>query len=612
MDALARSGDWVRGTELASWVGISPRSVRNYVASINKAAQSEVIQSGLLGYRLADPTQAHTSLGLDEAPVTRRRRRIAAALAQSSAPMNSYELADSLYVSESTVEQDLAALRTQLEGTGMRLVRVHDDVKLEGEEATRRHFVASLLRAEASDNFDILAVLSTEYPALPIVAFATDLDALLTRLGFDINDHGFNSAIVHIVVIATGLAGRLPPAGHDVENPAVDTLARGLESLIATHFGAQPDRAEVEEMMAQLTLKAVNRPAVTQDRDDEVSAHIMERAIEELRSEQDLDLSDPESIERMRRHIAALLRRLKAGTSIANPWGESLRTTYPLIYELAVSLARTVEEETGLRVPTDEIGFLSLHLGAALQDQVDEEERVTATLVAPRYQGFADRIAERLTAALAEDLTIVSVTHILPVRLETDLLLATRPLPGAVLINPLVAPDDIDRVRQAVQQVRKVRRAETIAPQLLRLFDRRHFLHVDTFATPEEAIRTLGRLLERTGIFTAGDTQSVLDREELASTSFLGGLAMPHTMTMNAARTAFAVAVLDHPMTWEPNTVSLVILLATSRGDTQVFRTVMKEFTALLLEPHTITELTRVGVDFDSFVLALLRGLARH
>ena len=65
---------------------------------------------------------------------------------------------------------------------------------------------------------------------------------------------------------------------------------------------------------------------------------------------------------------------------------------------------------------------------------------------------------------------------------------------------------------------------------------------------------------------------SVLEREKASHTSFHCGFAIPHSIYFNAKKTAISVAILNESIKWGTYTVKIVILLAVSEEDKDIFR----------------------------------------
>src|SRR5690606_23465695 len=115
--------------ELADQLGVTTRSVRSYVTAAKAAAHPlQIITASTSGYRLNREVYAgfaSESRGRDSQADTPRDRvhHLARRLTEAPAGLDIHALADSLYVSESTIEADLRKVKQLGEDAGLTLNR---------------------------------------------------------------------------------------------------------------------------------------------------------------------------------------------------------------------------------------------------------------------------------------------------------------------------------------------------------------------------------------------------------------------------------------------------------------------------------------------------------
>ena len=68
-----------------------------------------------------------------------------------------------------------------------------------------------------------------------------------------------------------------------------------------------------------------------------------------------------------------------------NPLVSEIRQSCPLIYDVSVQLSGIIREKTGITLDEDEIAYITLHLGGALETQKELANRVPAVLYCPSY-----------------------------------------------------------------------------------------------------------------------------------------------------------------------------------------------------------------------------------
>ncbi|MFV0450812.1 MAG: PTS sugar transporter subunit IIA, partial [Propioniciclava sp.] len=72
-------------------------------------------------------------------------------------------------------------------------------------------------------------------------------------------------------------------------------------------------------------------------------------------------------------------------------------------------------------------------------------------------------------------------------------------------------------------------------------------------------------------------------------------MAIPHTLGMPATRTTIAVACCDDPLPWGKSHVRLVLLVAFSDSDRNLFRETFDQLVIALTEPRNVQRLVEEG-----------------
>jgi lichenan operon transcriptional antiterminator len=633
---LRRAGAPVTPTEAADALGVTRRSIRGYVARINaEVAPRQAITSTPAGYRLdeavlrelpARPTPPTSSANTPQG----RLHRIVRLLNDSPEGRDVFQLAEEFRVSEATVEADLGKVRRRMPGFGLRLLRDGDTVRLTGPEAGRRQLVSALLRDEASSSFLAVDAMRHEFPHFDLVRFKAELAAGLDEAGYIVNEFALNDVVLHIAIAVDRIAKdhelpeELLPEGASVPQRVADLL----HDLVVKHSGIDFTRPELDPLVTQLTTRALAPRGELAGRlaRDSVPAEdlaAMRAIIDRLDDEYQVDLNDTGFLLRLTVHVRNLLGRAARGTYNRNPLTESIKTSYPLIHDLAVFIAREIQTHWRVAVPEDEIAFIAMHVGAHLEAQTGRPERLRAVLVCPEYYELAATLRERIIAECGQYLEITElITRLEDVRGSTrpgagadpELVISTIPLDGlpeAVVIRPFPGDRDFEAIRTAVARITRERERASERPSLIDYLEPTLFFR-DLCAENETAmIRLLGDHLVDHGVIEAQQVESILERERLSSTAFSDGIAVPHAMTMNAQRSAIALVVNSTPMDWGGKRVSIIALIAFSPSDRSTFRPAFEEFTELLGSHATIARLVRNGTDYRAFLREMRAVLDR-
>ena len=161
---LSERQGWVTGKQLSSLLNVSDRTIRSDVEAINKKAAHPPIESNVrLGYRVIgaqclttekqQAVQEQTGSSIPQTPGARCIYIIQRLLFETS-ELNLMELQSQIYISDSSIQNDLKRIRKMIEPyPELKLVRSRECISLQGDEISKRKFYRELLVAEVQENF---------------------------------------------------------------------------------------------------------------------------------------------------------------------------------------------------------------------------------------------------------------------------------------------------------------------------------------------------------------------------------------------------------------------------------------------------------------------------
>lgn len=629
IEHLAQSEAWVTAAELADKLGVTTRSVRSYVTAVKSSALPlEVIESSTSGYRLNRDNYAEFLKGASDREAERPRDRqyhLVRRLGDAPEGSDIHALAESFFVSESTIEADLRKVKAVVEESGLTLSRRGPLVILAGTEPNLRRLLSKMFRHEESQGFLELESIQREFESSDLRSFKTALLELLDSHGYFVNEYGINHVLLHVAIAAD----RTTPGGPETEESVAASseevpqesaiFSSDLAALITSHFGAHLRQEDVNEIELLLTTRVITRSAgPTSPADVDLKELIarVRRTVQHVGEEYLIDLDDDDFIMRLSLHVRNLIVRAQDLSYSRNPMTRSIKTTYPMIYELAVFIAAEVQRDEGIIIHDDEISYIALHVGSHLERQAKSEVRLTAALVCPNYHDLHVILRERIEAVFGDELQlriVITRTDVDLTELSTDLVLTTIDLrsfaDNVVLIQPFLTETDVDAIRRAIGRVRRLRRRRQLTDELLRFFDPALFLRNFTAPSEEAMIAALGHRMVEAGVIDHSYITGAIERERMSSTAFTDTLAVPHAMTMDAHRTAISIVINETPMPWGENRVNVIALIAFSAAGRATFQTVFDQFVTVFSDRDYVQQLVKKAVDFPTFIDELVRGI---
>ncbi|WP_315551399.1 PTS sugar transporter subunit IIA [Microbacterium aurum] len=627
---LSREGDWVTAAELADVVGVTPRSIRSYVTALNaRVPGGLVVESGPLGYRAGPDATTALRAAVDTATPRERVHRLVRALLDGRDGIDVFEVAEQFHVSPATLEGDLGRVRALLGDSELTLERTGARARLRGTEMAQRRLLSRLAHDETDDGaFDLEALRRSlgegSIGEAVFGPFKAELVSGLGDLGYFVNEFGIGDVMMHIAITAdrvahdraleTTLAAAVPPAQEQVG----ELLDRLCAQYLGVQLGAGDRRHLAALVLSRVVAPGAGEPAsVIRSRLQPDVEQAVRDVVQRAAAEFLVDIAHEDFVLRLALHVQNLRLRAREQAWSRNPLTRSLKSSYPMIFEVAVYIADGLRGLLGIPILDDEIAYIAMHVGGRLERSRRGGTQLTATIVCPGYYELHELLRSSVDRSLGQAVDVVGVqTRADPDwdAIDTDLILTTIDPPFAgdrvVRIQPFLTEGDVERVQAAAGRVRRARRLARLRAELERYFSADAFVAtVPPDADEESVIRMLGARLVAQGVIDEDYVERTLERERLSSTAFTDALAVPHALGMTASRTAIAVALADPSMPWGPPSpagdqgrVQVIAMVAFSQSDREAFQTVFEQLVEVFSERESVQRIVRRGTAFGPFL----------
>lgn len=621
---LTRDAEWITAAELADAIGVTPRSIRSYVTAVNgRVPEGVAIESGPQGYRAGpDAAAALRAGGLEAGTPRERLHRLVRALLAAPDGIDVFETAEAFHVSPATLDADLGRVRGLLGGTELVLERTASRARLRGSEIAQRRLLSRLVHEETEDGaFDLDALRRAlgedSLGAAAFGPFKEELVAELTGLGYFVNEFGIGDVMMHIAIAADRVTRdhALEETGMGEGGEAAARIEDVIDRLSLRHLGVSFGAGDLRHLVALVQSRVVAPGAgepvdVIRERlDPEVAAAVRE-VVARAAAEFQVDIDHEDFVLRLGLHVQNLRMRAREQAWSRNPLTRSLKTTYPMIFEVAVYLSEGLRGLLGISLLDDEIAYIAMHVGGRLERSRRADALLSATIVCPGYYELHELLRSSVARSLGQAVTVVGVeTRVDPdwASIDTDLVLTTIEPPISserfVRIQPFLTDADVERVQAAAGRVRRARRLARLRAELERYFAPDAFVYGLRPDEAEDAVITrLGELLVAQGVIDEDYVQRTLEREQLSSTAFTDALAVPHALGMTASRTAIAVGIADPSIPWGEGRVQVVAMVAFSESDRAAFQTVFEQLVEVFSERESVQRIVRRGTTFPAFL----------
>lgn len=377
-----------------------------------------------------------------------------------------------LSVSRNTVKNDLKKVKLWLEKHGLKLIALpRYGIKIEGDEKELRRAAVSLL-TEAVDIKNALDMIRFPLRRKSIDKLFEDVDIKFIQNTVRIaeeqlervfSDETFSGLVVHIA-----LAIKRIQLGKDIVMPANKlawlrmtkefAVASSIVKKLEEHFCVKIPEDEIGYIAVHLLggKVATSAPIL---RENWVRTQILAaKIIEAVQRELGADFSaDDELYRGLIEHLGPTLFRLKNKLPLKNPLLDEIKTNYPEIFRAVKNSINSLEEFQELGISEEEVGYITIHFGAALERirMVDGRER-RVLVVCGTGIGTAKLLYSRLKAefnniSIVDTVASHQVDKILSEK-QVDLIVSTVTLNSCdvpvVVVNPFLPEEDIIKIRR--------------------------------------------------------------------------------------------------------------------------------------------------------------------
>lgn len=600
LQILLSSSDWITGPELAQNIGVTDRTIRNDINTLKEIvsecnASIDAVKGK--GYLLivSDKNSLDELLHFNEGsiPVVPNERLfyLCSKLILTESPIELADLEDELFVSQTTLENDLKVIKEKClsHRNALRIMRRGNKVRISGDENAKRYALTDLVASNDTlpmyrnngllkhlirpQNYELISksvlnafrdnnVILEDKEILNFITFMTITQMRIeSGNGISIMEHqeyDWTEAGEQLAAVASAIAGQ-----------------------IAEKLGTSFNNDEYRNIIRYLMSKRIFRTDTGSDEqiDETIDPKyivIVKSLLNDIKNEYLLDLThDEELFNGLVLHIKALVKRLYNTPIQRSPILVQMKNEYPYIFELSMFCFKKIRELFGSEVNENDLSYISAHLGAAIERLESKyiHSNFTVALVSHLNYSASRWLLMKLKSNFNSFVEIKGPFSIFDknevIESRSTLVLTTLPLDFSdhddftkITISPLLSQKDIKTIGSYLKTVR----LEFIQPKFPE--DIKQYFEEDLFfkdldtETPEETISVIYDRLYKKGYVPLPFLDSVLERERVSATSFPKGIAIPHPIEACSYRTIISVGILRKPIIWGDYKVKCVFFLA--------------------------------------------------
>lgn len=603
---------------LAEKIGVSIRTIKNYVAEINQLEPTPVIISSQQGY-LMDSQKAGKLVQKDSGeslPQNFKERAfyiIKKSLIDNQA-LNLFDLSDELFVSFATLKADISKMNKTFAKYHVKFLVKHDTLQIVGEEKEKRRLISYIIFEEVPHQFVSQSILEKNFNPQDVKKLARIVQGNLHATKYQLNDFSYINLMIHLLILlesvrhGKSLVSRNWFSSWLREDKA--QLVTKIIQEIESDFELELNRHEKEEihMIFQASANYIpsnNLKELEQIVGSEIM-HVVQHVLEDTRQTFAINLMNESFLVPFALHISGLFSRAKQASTLKNPMLPSLKKDFPIVYDIAVFISLKLSEILDIKIPEDETAYISLHIGSELEAQKKNFFKLPTVLLCPKYMNLDERLYEQLTEHFGNELKIESVVSSFAETQELcfDLLITTLPVPAsdryfALHVSPILTEEQRLLLNSEIGQIRLKRKKQILRRNFDDYFDPQFFCCQEKPQEQMTILTEMCQLLIETGMVPEDFYQHVLERENASSTAF-EAVAIPHSVYMDAYKTTISVVISKEGILWSKRKVNIILLAAINDVDRQRFTEIYEALLSVFDTKDSYQELRNIS-DFESF-----------
>ena len=609
---------YVNVKEAAAQCGVSERTFYNYLTQFRNDPELEVY-SGRNGIRvIAAPERLMKEQVPDD--YEGRRAFILRKGLIAGRTLHVDRLLDYFSVSDSTLRNDIIKIRREIARYHVRLSAKGDELSFTGNYHDLKKLTQSIIYQDNNSDHSMLSAMNLQemFPELNVPEIKQVIEEEINRRNSFMDEYSLMNLLLHILISMNQEMNGIVP--EDIgEEETIDETTDAICSAIEDTYGFHFSRIAKKQFALILNTRAKKSG-------DDVSAQnlkhpevsgLMERIVKRLYTSYNIDLNLPEFKLPFVMHLDNMLERLKMGVSLNNPLLGNIKQFSPITYDLAVSVANIITEETGFSMSESEIAYIALHIGARIEETISTKSKLTTVIVCPEYYTYHSNL-KKIINLYSEDLYMMNVYTTFDELMAVegiDLIITTVPtsiyISEAVVlqISDFLTGDDRRNITKTINTIKTSHRLDRSRKSVNEVFREDLFYKNLSFNTSMEAIDYLCANMYKCGYVNENYKEALLYRESVAPTDF-NAIAIPHPVEYSSRQTVISTALLSKPLKWNRSKVRIIFMIAVNNQDFTTFEEMFSSLITVCSDTSSLDYLLEC-TDYADFVNRLLEQFSR-
>lgn len=583
----------------ADRLNVSDRTVYSDLEKIGIVAEKlgfQIERKKGVGIKATSLAEKRETKSIDELTPTamygvkERRIKIFELLLFGGKTITYQNLADTFFVSKSSIHSDLINIREYyLSSSSVELISDSQGTRLHGtEEQFQNTFVQfNELIKEHDMKLDVLvSEEEKEYSSL-VKYYGKELVERCQDAVYDfvtnnletIAEYYINSILNRLIILVYRSSHGHHMEGHvpGLELTESNILLNKLATSMDIYF-SDGDVAYLNKHMEAYKMK--------ERKDEEDYTPIIEIILNKLSNMIEVDFTKDQQLkQQLAKHFPSMIYRLRNNISTENPFLMQIKHEFGLMYNITWFIMSSLEEELRVLFTDKEIGFITIYFQSTL-DRMQMSKRVL--IVCPTGITTSGLLYNRVNRILPPlvMIEVASFDKLKTMNLRKfDFIISTAHIRvediPIVVVSPLLNDEDMQKVSNFYNStfiLKEKNDIEEVQHGLIKMKKYIDFRFVEfgcDYDTSEDWINDVTDKLVAENFVDEGFKASLLEREKAGGTDLPTGVAVPHGNPQHVKKTVMAVYVNKKSIKWNDGNIRVAIFLCIAKDDMNYVREIL-------------------------------------
>lgn len=607
---LSEQTSEIKGAQLAQNLSISLRTLQHEISIINSINKNSIISSNRLGYKLNK-----NNLNVETVKENDDFLNLLRFLLLENKKCDLNVLEDELYISSSTLQNRLKQIQKILSQCSLELKKSKNKIWIEGSEINKRKMIKKMIYLDAEPIFISLNSCSEYFKDMDIIRIKEIILQAIHYNSCKVEDVYSTNLIINIIISLYRMRNgfNLTQIDSNIcinENDIEYKIANEICKHYSNHWTMSITQEDIYQiaslMVGQIkpfnVTEQINNYSINQEFQNKIN-NILYRTFQYYM----LNIDYSSFLYNFSLHVKSLIKRAKIKQNISNEIASNIRLNCPFIYDVAVHIAKEIEDTFDVEVKDEEIGFISIHIGFVIENSVKDNNKIKVLLICNEYHHIQETILKKLKDNFDKSIQIINIiqSYNSSEVEKADLIISTFPLQllkvKIVMVSPFLTNEDILKIDTMVKTIQNEIIQTKNQKLLLSFFDEQLFFIHNHFDTKNQVINFLGQKIIDFGLSKEGFIESVHKREKMSSTCFFDTFAIPHPIELNAKKTMFCVLINKKGINWDNHNIHLVFMIAIQQKDRKEFMKIYNGIIQTLCNKEKVHQLIQSN-NFNEFI----------